>query len=63
MLEFILPCQNSLVSLQAVAIHPYVYGFFLLGNKHNTNASNPFGTISSKRGIVRHKKEEIYGSV
>jgi hypothetical protein len=24
---------------------------------------NPRSTISSKRGIIRHKKEEIYGSV
>jgi hypothetical protein len=61
--EVVLPCQNSLVSLQAVAIHPNVYGFFWLGNKHNTNTSNPRRKISSKRGIIRHKKEEIYGSV
>jgi hypothetical protein len=63
MLEIILPCQNSLISLQAVAIHPKVYGFFWLRNKHSTNTSNPRRKIPSKRGMIRHKKEEMYGSV
>jgi len=63
MLEIILLCQNSLVSLRAVAIHPKVYGFFWLRNKRNTNTSNPRRKIPSKRGMIRHKKEEIYGSV
>jgi len=63
MLEIILPRPNSLVSLRAVAIHPKVYGFFWLRNKRNTNTSNPRRKIPSKRGIIRYKEEEIYGSV
>jgi hypothetical protein len=63
MLEIILLCQNSLVSLRAVAIHPKGYGFLWLRNKRNTNTSNPRRKIPSKRGMIRHKKEEIYGSV
>ena len=63
MLEIILLCQNSLVSLRAVAIHPKVYGFFWLRNKRNTKTSNPRRKIPSKRGMIRHEKEEIYGSV